>query len=33
MATIQYLKDHPEVADEIVEKVKNAPLVPGYKKK
>ena len=33
MATIQYLKDHPEVADEIVEKVKSAPLVPGYKKK
>ena len=33
MATIQYLKDHPEVAAEIVEKVKTAPLVPGYKKK
>ena len=33
MATIQYLKDHPEVAAEIVEKVKVAPLVPGYKKK
>ena len=33
MATIQYLKDHPEVANEIVEKVKSAPLVPGYKKK
>ena len=33
MATIQYLKDHPEVAAEIVEKVKSAPLVPGYKKR
>ena len=33
MATIQYLKDHPETAAEIVEKVKVAPLVPGYKKK
>ena len=33
MATIQYLKDHPETAVEIVEKVKVAPLVPGYKKK
>ncbi len=33
MATIQYLKDHPETAAEIVEKVKVAPLVPGYRKK
>ena len=33
MATIQYLKDHPEVAAEIVEKVKAAPLVPGLKRK
>ena len=33
LATIQYLKEHPEVAAEIVEKVKTAPLVPGYKKK
>ena len=33
MATIQYLKDHPEVAAEIVEKVKAAPVVPGLKRK
>ena len=33
MATIQYLKDHPDVAAEIVEKVKAAPLVPGLKRK
>ena len=33
MATIQFLKEHPEIAAEIVEKVKTAPLVPGYKKK
>ena len=33
MATIQYLKDHPEVAAEIVEKVKTAPVVPGLKRK
>ena len=32
MATIQYLKDHPEVAAEIVEKVKAAPVVPGLKR-
>ena len=29
MATIQYLKEHPEVAAEIVEKVKVAPYNPA----
>ena len=33
MATIQYLKDHPDVAAEIVEKVKAAPVVAGLKRK
>ena len=33
MATIQFLKDHPEIANEIVEKVKVAPVIPGLKKK
>ncbi len=33
MATIQYLREHPEVAAEIVEKVKVTPIMAGYKKK
>ena len=33
MATIQYLKDHPDVAAEIVEKVKATPVVAGLKRK
>ena len=33
MATIQFLRDHPEIANEIVEKVKVAPVIPGLKKK
>lgn len=32
MATIQYLKDHPDIAAEIVEKVKTAPVVAAKKK-
>jgi len=33
LATIEFLKSHPETVAEIVEKVKTTPLAPGYKKK
>ncbi len=33
LATIEFLKSHPETVAEIVEKVKVTPLAPGYKKK
>ena len=33
LGTIEYLKANPDVTAKIVEKVKSAPLVPGYKKK
>jgi len=33
MATMQYLKDHPEVTAEIVEKVKTTPVNPALVKK
>ena len=29
MATMEFLKSHPEVTAEIVEKVKTTPLLPG----
>ena len=33
MATMEFLKSHPEVTAEIVEKVKTAPLLPGGARK
>ncbi len=33
LATIEFLKSHPDTVAEIVEKVKATPLAPGYKKK
>ena len=33
LATIEFLKTHPDTVTEIVEKVKVTPLAPGYKKK
>ena len=33
LATIEFLKSHPDAVAEIVEKVKTTPLAPGYKKK
>jgi recombination protein RecA len=33
LATIEFLKSHPDTVAEIVEKVKVTPLAPGYKKK
>ena len=33
LATIEFLKNHPDIVAEIVEKVKVTPLAAGYKKK